>query len=89
MRYPGVAEAAVVGEPHPTHGEIVVAHLVALPGQTIDVASLKRWCREHLGRHEQPRRIELRDSMPKNAAGKILKRELRLSGEHERGFAFS
>ncbi|NEX18146.1 MAG: long-chain fatty acid--CoA ligase [Halochromatium sp.] len=89
MRYPGVAEAAVVGEPHPAHGEIVIAHLVALPGQTIDVGNLKRWCREHLGRHEQPRRIELRDSMPKNAAGKILKRELRLSGEHERGFAFS
>lgn len=85
MRHPAVAEVAVVGEPHPSHGEIVVAHLVAAPDETIDVAALKAWCREHLGRHEQPRRVELRDALPKNAAGKTLKRELRRAGETERG----
>ena len=85
LRHPGVAEAAVVGEPHPVHGELVVAHVVPLAGKSIDPSSLKRWCREHLGRHEQPRRIELREALPRNAAGKILKRELRLSGERDRG----
>jgi long-chain acyl-CoA synthetase len=75
----------VVGEPHATHGEIVIAHVVAVPQTPLDAAELKGWCREHLGRHEQPRRIEFREAMPKNAAGKILKRELRRSGEIERG----
>ena len=46
---------------------------------------LRTWCREHLGRHEVPRRLIIRAGLPKNAAGKILKRELRRSGEHERG----
>ncbi|WP_295407099.1 hypothetical protein [uncultured Thiocystis sp.] len=46
---------------------------------------MKDWCRSRLGRHELPRRIELVDALPKNAAGKILKRELRRTGEHERG----
>ncbi|WP_462320721.1 AMP-binding protein, partial [Halochromatium sp.] len=87
LRHPAVAEVAVVGEPHPAHGEIVIAHLVPQPGQSVDASSLKHWCREHLGRHEQPRRIELREALPKNAAGKILKRELRRAGEHERGLS--
>lgn len=85
LRHPAVVEAAVVGEPHAAHGEIVVAHVVLAPGQSLDVAALKAWCREHLGRHEQPRRIELRAAMPKNAAGKVMKRELRHAGEIERG----
>jgi long-chain acyl-CoA synthetase len=84
-RHPAVAEAAVVGEPHPLHGEIPVAFVVLSPGGDADAGELKRWCRSHLGRHEIPRRILLRESLPKNAAGKILKRELRRRGELERG----
>ena len=86
IRHPGVAEAAVVGEPHPLHGEIPVAYVTAAPEQTkLDLSALKDWCRSQLGRHELPRRFEQLDALPKNAAGKILKRELRRSGEHERG----
>jgi long-chain acyl-CoA synthetase len=85
VRHPAVAEAAVVGEPHRVHGEITVAYVTAVPHQAIDAAALKDWCREHLGRHEVPRRIEIVDALPKNAAGKILKRELRRAGEIERG----
>jgi long-chain acyl-CoA synthetase len=84
-RHPAVAEAAVVGEPHPLHGEIPVAFVVLTPGADADAGELKAWCRSHLGRHEIPRRILLRESLPKNAAGKILKRELRRGGELERG----
>ena len=86
IRHPGVAEVAVVGEPHPLHGEIPVAYVTAVPGQgELDTRALKDWCRSQLGRHELPRRIELVEALPKNAAGKILKRELRRTGEHERG----
>jgi len=82
-RHPAVAEAAVVGEPSELHGEIPVAFL-SLREQT-DTATLRAWCREHLGRHEVPRKIFVLDELPKNAAGKILKRELRKQGEIERG----
>ena len=84
-RHPAVADAAVVGDPHPLHGEIPVAHVVLAEGADIDAAVIRDWCREHLGRHEVPRRILLRDALPRNAAGKILKRELRRQGEVERG----
>jgi long-chain acyl-CoA synthetase len=85
VRHPAVAEVAVVGEPHRTHGEIPVAYVTAKADRTPEPAELKALCREHLGTHEVPRRIEVLDKLPKNAAGKILKRELRRAGEVERG----
>jgi long-chain acyl-CoA synthetase len=84
-RHPAVAETAVVGEPHALHGEIPVAYVVPKPGVRVDARELRDWCKEHLGRHEIPRRVVLRESLPRNAAGKVLKRELRLHGELERG----
>ncbi len=84
-RHPDVLEAAVVGEPHPSHGEIVVAHVVPREGSDLDAAAVRAWCREHLGPHQVPRKVVLRDGLPKNATGKILKRELRRAGEIERG----
>ncbi len=84
-RHPAVAEAAVVGEPHDLHGEIPVAHVVLKEGQSADGAGLRAWCRGELGSHEVPRKVLIRDALPRNAAGKILKRELRKAGEVERG----
>jgi long-chain acyl-CoA synthetase len=84
-RLPGVAEAAVVGEPHESHGEIPVAHVVPAEGAGLDAAAVRAWCRDHLGTHEVPRRVLFRSTLPKNAAGKVLKRELRREGELERG----
>lgn len=84
-QHPDIAEAAVVAEPHDLHGEIPVAYVVAKPGALLGAASVRDWCRARLGRHEVPRRILLRESLPKNATGKILKRELRRQGELERG----
>jgi long-chain acyl-CoA synthetase len=83
--HPEVAEAAVVGDPDSRHGEIPAAYVVLRNGASVTEAGLRAWCREHLGRHEVPRRLSIRDALPKNAAGKILKRELRRTGEHERG----
>ena len=84
-RHPAIAEAAVVGEPHESHGEIPVAHVVPAEGAVLAPAEVRAWCREQLGRHEVPRKVVIRDALPKNAAGKILKRELRKEGELERG----
>lgn len=85
--HPAVAEAAVVGEPDPRHGEIPVAHLALRPEARASVAELRAWCRARLGRHEVPRRLQIHPALPRNAAGKILKRELRRGGERERGVA--
>ncbi len=84
-RHPQVAEAAVVGEPDERHGEIPVAHVVPKADATLTAAEVRAFCRDHLGRHEIPRQVIIREALPKNAAGKILKRELRRAGELERG----
>ncbi len=87
-RHPAVEEAAVVGEPHAMHGEVPIAHVVLKDGETVAAAEIRAWCREQLGSHEVPRRIQLREALPKNASGKILKRELRKQGELERGVSW-
>lgn len=84
-QHPDVVEAAVVGESHVTHGEIVVAHVVVRPDAQVGAPTLRAWCRERLGQHQVPRKVILRQALPKNATGKILKRELRQQGEIERG----
>lgn len=84
-RHPGVAEVAVVGEPHELHGEIPVAYVAAEPEAAVDAGALRHHCQEYLGRHEVPRKFFFMEALPKNATGKILKRELRVEGELERG----
>ncbi|MGH8558415.1 MAG: long-chain-fatty-acid--CoA ligase [Methylococcales bacterium] len=84
-RLDGIVEAAVVGEPHPTHGEVPVAYVVVKSGAGLDEPAIRHWCREHLGRYQVPKKFYLVSELPKNATGKILKRELSRSGEIERG----
>jgi len=90
-RCEGVREAAVVGEPHEMHGEIPVAYVALKEGVPtaekvgMTIAQLRACCLENLGRHEVPRKFIFLPELPKNAAGKIMKRELRKHGELERG----
>jgi len=84
-RYPGLREAAVVGEPHALHGEVPVAYVALDPSGAGSEKALREHCRAWLGRHQVPRRFVVLDELPKNAAGKIMKRELRKQGEIERG----
>ena len=74
--YPGVEEVAVFGVPHPRWGESVYAVVFARQDVTPD--ELTAHCRERIAGFKVPRCIELRtEPLPKSAAGKILKRELR------------
>ncbi len=84
-RFAAVREAAVVGQPHELHGEIPVAYVALHADQDASAADIRAHCREYLGRHEVPRQVLFLDELPKNAAGKIVKRELRKQGEVERG----
>lgn len=84
-RHPAVREAAVVGEPHEMHGEIPVAFLSLKEGASATVEEIRAFCRDNLGRHEVPRKVVFLPDLPKNAAGKIVKRQLRKQGELDRG----
>jgi long-chain acyl-CoA synthetase len=75
--HPAVLEAAVIGVPHPSHGEEVKAVLALKPGVRATEDEIVAYCKERLAAYKYPRVVELRDALPKTATGKILKRELR------------
>ncbi|MFC8453630.1 long-chain fatty acid--CoA ligase [Kitasatospora sp. NPDC057223] len=78
MRHPAVGQVAVIGLPHPVHGEEVCAVVVpADPAAPPDRAALVAWAAERLGRHKYPRQVEIADSLPLGPSMKVLKRELR------------
>ena len=75
--HPAVAEVAVIGVPGDTWGEVVKACVVAKPGETVDPASIIDWTRERLAGFKVPKTIDVIPALPRNASGKILRRELR------------
>ena len=77
---PAVLEAAVVGVPDETWGEIVVAFVQARPGTEIDLAVLKARCATSLSGYKRPKAIHVVDALPKNAVGKLDKRRLQTEG---------
>ncbi|MDQ1361375.1 MAG: HIP---CoA ligase [Acidimicrobiaceae bacterium] len=77
--HPGVDQVAVIGVPDERLGEVGCAFVVVAPGASgDDVASgLADWSRERLANYKVPRLVRVVDALPMNAAGKVLKRELR------------
>ncbi len=76
-RHPAVVDAAVIGIPHPTWGEEVLAFVVRSPDGQLTDRDLIQHCRQTLARFKCPTKVEFRQVLPRNAAGKLLKRELR------------
>jgi long-chain acyl-CoA synthetase len=75
--HPAVMEAAVIGLPHAYYGEVVKAFVVPKPGAHVTIDELKKHCEANLAEFKRPAEIEIRDSLPKTAVGKILLRVLR------------
>ena len=84
-RHEAIREAAVVGQPNTLHGEVPIAYVSLKEGGVTTTAELRAYCFDSLGRHEVPKKFIFMEELPKNAAGKIVKRELRKAGEVERG----
>ncbi|WP_394837224.1 AMP-binding protein [Pendulispora rubella] len=76
--HPDVAEVAVVGVEDAEWGERVRAFVVARPGSQLDDAYLKTWTRERLAGPKVPRDFVFLDALPRNATGKVIKRDLRV-----------
>ena len=77
--HPGVEEVAVVGIPDERLGEVGCAYVVLAAGASADevISTLADWSRQRLANYKVPRVVRVVDALPYNAAGKVLKRELR------------
>jgi acyl-CoA synthetase (AMP-forming)/AMP-acid ligase II len=77
LRHPSVADVAVIGIPDALWGETVLAVVVLRAGRTADERELAEFCQGRLARYKVPRSVVFAASLPRNASGKVLKRELR------------
>ncbi|SEB14668.1 long-chain acyl-CoA synthetase [Thalassobacillus cyri] len=74
--HPEVKEAAAIGIPDDYSGERVKAYVVLNEGAKTTSGELTNFCQERLTRYKVPKEIEIRDSLPRNSVGKLLKRHL-------------
>lgn len=76
LRHPQVSEAAVIGIPDFMRGEVIRAVVVLQPGATLSKRELMGYCRQQLADFKVPSQVEIRQSLPRTATGKIAKGEL-------------
>jgi long-chain acyl-CoA synthetase len=75
--HPGVAEAAVVGVPHPRWGRGVAAWVVRKPNADAAERELIEFCRARLAGYKKPLQVTFVEALPKSSTGKLLRRALR------------
>ncbi len=76
-RNPKVLEAVAVGVPDIILGEEVKAVIVLKPGAEATPEEIQQFCGRILARYKVPKYVEFREALPRNAAGKVIKRELK------------
>jgi long-chain acyl-CoA synthetase len=81
--HPAVVEAAVIGLPHPTHGEEVAATVALKPGTSATADELREYVKDRVAAYKYPRHVWIVEELPKGPTGKILKREIKPPPESE------
>ena len=76
VRHPAVSMAAVIGVADPSRGEVALGFVECVPGETVEPAALRTFCRDALAGYKVPREIRILDSLPKGPTGKVLRRSL-------------
>ena len=77
LEHPDVHECAVIGLPDDTWGEAVSAAVVLAPSVTLDLATLREWCKGRLSVYKIPQRLLIVNELPRNAMGKVTKPAVR------------
>ncbi len=76
-RHPQISEVTVIGVPDDRLGEVARAYVIPKPGVVPNIDEIVSWSRERLANFKVPRSVVIVESLPRNASGKVLKRELR------------
>ena len=74
---PEIAEAAVIGIPNEQWGEVGIAAVVLKKGLEITGNEIIDHCKNHLAKFKVPNNVEFLEKLPRNATGKVLKREIK------------
>ena len=77
LEHPHILECAVIGLPDDTWGEAVSAAVVLKENTTLDLATLREWCKERLSVYKVPQRLLVVNELPRNAMGKVTKPAVR------------
>ena len=77
LKHPKVKDAAVVAVPHQKWGEVPLALIIPKEGLPASEEEIKEWANQRLGKYQRLSAVEFRNQFPRNALGKVLKRELR------------
>ena len=77
FNHPKVADATIVGLPHPRWIEAVTAFVVPKPGESITEEEIIQFCKQNLAGYKVPKKVVVLNEIPKNPSGKVLKKDIR------------